>query len=173
MIEMEKRYKISKDNFLKIIKSKDFISKIKITQTYSNFNPDVRIREIQYEDMSTEYFHTVKYFLTKNQKEEVENLILKEQYDRIFNHLNKIPMIKNRYKIKLDNGLIAEIDEFLDTDNILVEVEFPNEEIMKSFVKPSWIGSEIKDKSMSKLVFSYINSKDIYEKLELERKIKQ
>ena len=86
---MEKRYKISDKNFKTMINSDDFISKIKITQTYSHFNPDVRIREIQYEDMSTEYFHTVKYYLDKNQKEEVENLILKEQYDRIFNSLDK------------------------------------------------------------------------------------
>jgi len=158
MIEIEKRYHVNPDNI-----PKDKIkSKMNIQQVYANLNPDVRIRKINQDNQNT-YFHTVKYFLTDNQREEIERLITEDQYDRIFSYIGKKPLNKDRYLIDLDNNLVAEVDHF-ETGETIVEVEFPNLETMNLFKIPNWFGEEIKDKqSFSAKIFSRINSKNIYE----------
>ena len=54
-------------------------------------------------------------------------------------------IIKNRYNIKLDNELTAELDVFDNQLNglILVEVEFEKEEDIINFVKPDWFGKDV------------------------------
>lgn len=161
MIETEKRYHVN----LEDVPQDDIKSKININQTYSHFDPDVRIRKINDGEKDT-YFHTVKYFLKNNQREEIEQPITEDQYNRIFSSIDKKPVNKDRYFVDLDNGLTAEVDNFLDTGDMVVEVEFPDKESMDSFVKPDWFGDEIKEKqSFSVQVFSKINSNrnDIYE----------
>ena len=128
-----------------------------IEQVYSGFNPDTRIRHIKENDEDT-YYHTVKYKLKNNQREEIEVIISEEQYNRIYDTIDKKPVRKNRYLVEISNGLMAEIDEFKDTGDIVVEVEFPDEETMNNFIKPDWFGSEIKEKkSFNVYVFSKIN----------------
>jgi CYTH domain-containing protein len=61
--------------------------------------------------------------------------------------------------INLGDGLVAEIDEFLDTNEYVVEVEFKDKEQMNNFTVPAWFGKEIKGKtSYSVKVFKFINN---------------
>jgi CYTH domain-containing protein len=154
MLEIEKRYKLIGD-----IPKDKIKSQYRIEQVYSNISPDVRVRKITDIDGKESYFHTVKYILKSGVREEIEQSITEEQYDRIFEIINKIPVIKDRYLINLGNSLVAEIDHFIDTNKIIVEVEFPDETTMNNFIKPDWIGSEINNKqSYSVFVFSKINN---------------
>lgn len=162
ILEIEKRYKINDDIPIPEDKIK---SKKHITQVYSNINPDVRIRKLE-ENGETNYFHTVKYKTEdKNSRIEIEQLITQQEYKTIFDLIDKKPVIKDRYIVDLDNNLTAEIDHFLDTNDKIVEVEFPDEKTMNDFNnnKPDWFGDEIKGKqSFSVQVFKMINSNDIY-----------
>ena len=154
-MEIEKRYEVIKDK----IPTNDITSKIYIEQMYSNINPNVRIRKT-IENGKTEYFHTVKYKTeNKNSRVEIEQNINEEDYNKIFKLIDKKPVRKNRYIIPIENGLTAEVDEFLDINKTIVEVEFSDEKEMNNFVPPSWFGSELKGKqSFSVQLFSEINS---------------
>jgi len=160
MIEKEKRYYIKGD-----IPKDKVISKKNIKQVYSNFNPDVRIRKTE-QDGNNSFTHTVKYFINDNDREEIEQDIEEDSYNRIFNLLNKKPVNKDRYLIDIGNELIAEYDDFLDTGDKVVEVEFPNEDAMTNFEKPDWFGEEIaKGKMFNKQIFSLLNNQDVYSEL--------
>lgn len=158
MIEREKRWNLKPNTSVPTDSIKD---KFTITQTYANFNPDIRIRKISRND-SEEFYHTVKYILPKNnEREEIEQRISKERYDRIFEAIDKKPVVKERTIIDIGDGLVAEIDEFED-GSIIIEVEFPTVELMQEFEKPDWIGNEIKsNKSFSYLMFAKINNINI------------
>lgn len=165
MLEIEKRYKLNGD--ISDIPKEKIKSQYRIEQVYSNIAsgtspaPDCRIRKITDIDDKESYFHTVKYIIKSiNIREEIEQQITEKQYNRIFKFINKKPVIKDRYLIDIENGLVAEIDYFPDLDETIVEIEFPNEETMNNFnnIKPVWIGQEIKGKqSYSVYVFSIIN----------------
>ncbi|WP_297419574.1 hypothetical protein [Clostridium sp.] len=107
-MELERRWEVDINN----IPSDKTTNILNITQTYANFNPDVRIRETIDKDNNAEYTHTVKYFYSSNEREELEQNISKEQYDNIFNFIDKEPVIKDRTLVQLDNGFIAEVDNF-------------------------------------------------------------
>lgn len=154
MIEREKRWKLKGE-----IPSDKIVDKFTITQCYANFKPDVRIRKIN-KDNSEEYSHCVKYSLNNDtEREEVEQKISKERYNRIFEAINKEPVIKERTIVDIGDGLFAEVDSYKDTGNTVVEVEFPKESDIESFSPPSWFGSEIKNnKSFSYTIFCKINN---------------
>ena len=159
-MEIEKRYEIKGTPPLNEAKSKIYIEQVySVIGNESGSIPDVRIRKTE-NDKNFEYFHTVKYKTgDKNSRIELEQNISEEEYNKIFKLINKKPVRKNRYLIPIDNELIAEVDEFLDINKIIVEVEFPDEESMKNFVKPNWFGSELKGKqSFSTQIFSKINN---------------
>jgi CYTH domain-containing protein len=159
MIEREKRWNLKPNTFIPTDAIKD---KFTITQTYAESqNPQVRIRKIS-RDSSDEFYHTVKYQLkNKTEREEIEQKISKERYERIFDVIDKKPVVKERTIVDIGDGLIAEIDEFED-GNIVIEVEFDKVEIMQDFVKPDWFGEEIKsNKSFSYKVFAKINNINI------------
>jgi CYTH domain-containing protein len=155
MIEREKRWKI---NNINNIPTDKIIDKFTITQVYANFKtPDVRIRKISRENKD-EFYHTVKYQLKNNEREEIEQKISKERYERIFDTIDKKPVVKERTIIDIGDGLHGEVDKF-ETGDIVVEVEFPTVESMKNFEIPSWFGSEIKkNKSFSYTIFAKINN---------------
>ena len=160
MIEREKRWRLSGN-----IPTDSIKDKFLITQTYAESkNPQIRVRKISRQD-SDEFYHTVKYQLeNKNEREEIEQRISKERYDRIFEAIDKKPVIKERTIIDIGNGLIAEIDKFEEDNNIVIEVEFPTAESMQEFEqnKPLWFGEEIKsNKSLTYSMFAKINNINI------------
>lgn len=159
-MEIEKRYDVNKDE----IPINDIKSKIYIEQVYSVIGnnkgiPDVRIRKTE-ENGKSKYFNTVKYKTeNKNSRVEIEQEIGKDDYDKIFKLIDKKPVRKNRYLIPIGDNLMAEVDEFLDTNKIIVEVEFPDIDTMDNFTPPKWFSKEIKGKqSFNAQVFSMINS---------------
>jgi CYTH domain-containing protein len=155
MIEREKRWKLKANP-----PADKIIDKFIIEQTYAtnNSNPSVRIRKIT-RDNSEEYSHCVKYNLSKtNEREEVEQKISKERYNRIFEVIDKKPIIKERTIVEIGDNLFAEIDYFNDTQDIVIEVEFPSIELMNSFHVPDWFGAEIKENSFSYSLFRKINN---------------
>ena len=81
-------------------------------------------------------------------REEIEKEISREYYE-LFLH-NKIgnTVKKMRYPLHAENGLIYELDIYQDILEglLVVEVEFPNEEIANNFVKPDWFVEEITSK---------------------------
>jgi adenylate cyclase len=155
MLEIERRYKLNGEMPKDRIKSQ-----YSIEQVYANINdPSVRIRKITDLNNKETYYHTVKYSIKKGIREEIETEITKEQYDNIFSYIDKKPVIKDRYLVDLCDGLVAEIDYFIDENMYIVEVEFPDEQTMNNFIKPEWFGNEItKNQSYSIYVFSKINN---------------
>lgn len=155
MIERERRWKI---NNINDIPSDKIIDKFLIAQTYAYYKPDLRIRKIT-RDGKEEYSHCAKYFIEDGDREEVEQKISQERYDRIFNSINKNPVIKERIIIDIGDDLYAEVDNFQDLDDIVVEVEFKNKEQKDSFISPDWFGKEIEsNKSITYSVFAKINN---------------
>ena len=59
---------------------------------------------------------------------------------------------KQRSKATLENGLVAEIDEFSGALSglFLCEVEFSDEDKAKAFVPPQWFGAEVTEDSRYK-----------------------
>jgi CYTH domain-containing protein len=160
--ELEKRYELIGKIPMDLVKLKKYIE-----QTYSSIadvktgTPDCRIRKTE-QDGEFAFIHTVKYKTDdKNSRIELEQDISEDTYNQIFDLIGKKPVRKNRYIVPLDDGLIAEIDEFLDKDINIIEVEFPDEKTMDEFSKldkPSFIGKEItKQQSFSAMIFSSIN----------------
>ncbi len=156
MIERERRWKI-KGN----IPSDKIIDKFTIIQIYANFKPDLRIRKI-IKDNKEEFTHCAKYFLKDGDREEVEQKISKERYERIFAIIDKKPIIKERIIVDIGNELYAEVDNYTDTSEIIVEVEFKTKEQKDNFIPPEWFGDEIKNnKSFSYIAFCKINNINI------------
>ncbi len=144
MIEREKRYN------LKTLPTDihQIISKTKIEQIYTNTNPknspSSRIRK-SYTEEYTDYSHCTKYKLDSNFVEEIEFPLTINQYERISEFVNKKPIKKERWVVKIYEECFAEID-FYEDGKIMIEVEFDNDEKMNGFIPPSWFGEEIKDK---------------------------
>ena len=151
MIEREKRWKLKGD-----IPTENIIDQYLIEQTYASYRPDLRVRRIT-RDNKDEFTHCAKYFIEDGDREEVEQKISKERYERIFKSINKKPVIKERTVIDIGEGLYAEVDNFLDNGDIIVEVEFKNKDQKDSFSPPLWFGEEIKsNKSITYSFFAKI-----------------
>ena len=78
-------------------------------------------------------------------RQELEKEISKEDYE-LFLHQQKGTQIKKRrYKVPVENGLTYELDIYDGELKglMVVEVEFPTEEMADSFVAPDWFGEEV------------------------------
>lgn len=113
--------------------------KYDISQGYISIEPVVRLRK---QDSS--------YYLTKKSKgslirEEIEVEISQEVYDILLSLIQTRIIEKTRYKIPLENGLIAELDIYHNDLASLytVEVEFKTMEEAQSFIPPNWFGEDI------------------------------
>ncbi len=145
-LEIEKKYLISVEELPFKLEN---LEKLSIEQAYISTRPTIRIRK-----SDEEYILTVK---TKNGiknvdnlkvNKELETLIDWEEYENLLNLVNRQEtriMSKNRYILKLENGFIAEIDEFLGEYKgvYIVEVEFKNFEEVENFQKPTWFGKDV------------------------------
>lgn len=153
-LEIERRFRVNP----KDVPFDNAISRVLISQSYANNNPDVRIRKTQGE-REIVYTHCVKY-LNKGEyiREEIEEVITVEQYNFINKYIGKKPVLKDRYIIPIENGMYAQLDYFLSQNVYVVEVEFSSIEEMENFTPPSWFGSEITKINMTKNIFKYINN---------------
>ena len=124
--------------------------KYDITQTYINYSPEIRVREIKNNE-NTYYTMTVKRYINNEAltREEYDFEITKEEYDNtvvkgIDNTINK-----TRYQINID-GLTYAFDVFHGSLEGLayLEIEFESENQANRFKEPEWIIKDItNDKS--------------------------
>ena len=125
---------------------------IEIEQGYLCTSPTLRIRKA-----GDAYILTVK----ENRRSQSGAIVNREEefalspddYKRLRTKCDRGFVTKTRYFIDLRrqtgdglySGLVAELDIFHDANAslILVEVEFPDENVAKNFVKPIWFGDEV------------------------------
>ena len=141
MKEIERKYKITKEQFNDIIKKSFPEFSTKIFQGYFfNDDPDreYRIRAIKtpmseyIPDFEFKYFLTIKNKNTGNRIEH-EVQLTKESAKDLLNHCTKF-INKTRYLILWENENYLEVDVYND-DLIIVEIEFDDEEKFKNLKK--------------------------------------
>jgi adenylate cyclase len=142
-MEIERKYKVNNlPSDLSQYKYK------KIEQGYLCHNPTIRIRKSNEDYILT---YKSKFGIEKKSENsavinhEVELPLSKEAYDELKAKTDGNIIYKTRYLIPIDNELTAELDVFEDKllGLILVEVEFPNEQLADEFSPPSWFGKEL------------------------------
>ena len=174
--EIERKYAV---NYLpKDLKIADIID-IEQAFIYKDAKTVIRIRKIQNKKSnSIEYIYTVK---TKgdiqHQKDaniasayEIESYIQKEEFNKLIK--NKISSIirKTRMVIPIGDNLNVEMDIYKDDlqDLITAEIEFPNEDIAKTFQKPEWLGEELQYKELSNWNLSNMTKEEWMKKVTKE-----
>ena len=118
--------------------------KHEIVQAYSKVGNEVeRVRSVD----GVHFFKTIKkgHGLKRI---ETEFEISKKDYDAVLNKCAGKIIEKERFKISLEDNLVAEIDvyknKFFNKKPLcVVEVEFPNVEKANSFQAPKWFGEEV------------------------------
>ncbi len=116
-----------------------FVSQI-IEQGYICRDPEIRIRR-----KGDKFYITFKGEGDLS-RAETEIRISAEEYEDLCAFVTSCRVItKTRTEIPLDNGLIAELDEYHGELEgfCAVEVEFASEEDAKDFAPPSWFGKEL------------------------------
>ena len=119
---------------------------VEIEQCYLCTSPTVRVRR-----MGDVHILTVKENLSKGREGEAihnreeEFLLSAESYKRLKAKCEGRPVLKTRYKIPLNGGLIAELDVFHGVHKglLLVEVEFPDTASSDRFIPPDWFGEDV------------------------------
>ena len=133
-IEIERKFLVKE-----IPDKLDTFERIDMTQGYLNTNPVVRIRK-----ENDDYVLTYKGSGLLSRSE--YNLPLNEEsFEHLLKKCDGIIISKSRYKIPLENGLIAELDIFKgDLDSLkLVEVEFGSVEEANNLIPPEWFGKDV------------------------------
>lgn len=117
----------------------------KIVQTYLNFSPEIRVRNI---NNGEKYILTIKSNMSVDglTRDEKEYYISKEEYDNLLKKQEGKTITKTRYQI-YDKGNIVEIDIFENQLQGLsyMEVEFETEEKARAFETPSWVIKDVTD----------------------------
>lgn len=138
--EIERKFKV-KQLPLELLEN---ISPLELTQTYLNApeGEEWRVRAINNE----KFVMTVKRpTQNSNIREEIEKEISEDNYKLFLKGQIGVQIKKKRFKIPADNRLVYELDIYegkLD-GLMVVEVEFPTEEMADSFIPPDWFGEEV------------------------------
>ena len=143
---------------------------------YKDNNTMIRLRKAtDRKEQTTQYIYTVKikgdiqYNANSNigQKYEIENYISKNEYEDLIQRKISNIIQKTRINVPIENGLVVEIDIYYDyLEGLLTaEVEFPNEEMAKTFKKPDWIGEELGYKQLSNGKLAQMNKEQFRSKV--------
>ncbi len=124
--------------------SADEVSAYDIAQTYINFSPEIRVRNI---NNGSYYVLTIKTddpAFKGLKRTEQEYLITKEEYLELLAKKEGYTIHKTRYSL-VDDGKTIEIDIFHDQLDGLayMEIEFPSTDAANSFSEPNWIIKDI------------------------------
>jgi CYTH domain-containing protein len=113
-------------------------------QWYLTINPnrEIRIRKKVSPQWELKYTRTIKETQSTGVRSERDEKITEEKFDQLFYYTSDLRILKTRYYIPLEWWLIAELDVFWKND-FTVEVEFKDDESMKSFVPPSRFWQEV------------------------------
>lgn len=117
--------------------------KYEIVQTYLNFSPEIRVRNIN----NNEYVLTIKCdtALKGLVREEHEWLISKEEYDNLLTKKEGKTIKKTRYRFVDENGIEMEVDIFSGELEGLeyLEIEFTDIESAENYKAPDWIIKDV------------------------------
>ena len=117
--------------------------KYEIVQTYLNFSPEIRVRNIN----NNEYVLTIKCdtALKGLVREEHEWLISKEEYDNLLTKKEGKTITKTRYRFVDENGIEMEVDIFSGELEGLayLEREFTDIESAENYKAPDWIIKDV------------------------------
>lgn len=117
-----------------------------IEQGYLCIKPTVRIRKSNFE-YSLNYKWKKKGIVEGVAIQNIEYTmpLTEKNYNVLLKKIEYNLLIKDRYKIPLDDGLIAELDIFHGNLEGLVflEVEFPSVEKSETFSIPDWFGKDV------------------------------
>ena len=158
-MEIERKFRVNR-----IPDGIEKCEKDEIEQGYLCIKPTVRIRKINNK-------YTLNYkWKNKNVTEQkaIQNIeyempLTKENYEHLYHKVDNYMIIKTRYKIQINENLIAEVDVFHGNLEglIFAEVEFPNIEIAENFVQPEWMGEDISfDKRYDNTLLSKLEAYD-------------
>ena len=138
--EIEKKWLIRKEDIPYDLSKAE---KYEIVQTYLNFSPEIRVRNIN----NNEYVLTVKCdtALKGFVREEHEWLISKEEYENKKKKKEGKTINKTRYRFKDEEEIEMEIDIFSgDLEGLAyLEIEFVNIESANNYLTPSWIIKDV------------------------------
>ena len=140
-MEIERKFKV---NILP--RNINFYKKTEIEQGYLCIKPTVRVRK-------NDDTYTLNYkWKNKNivegkaiQNIEYEMPLTKENYQHLCSKIDNNMIIKTRYKVPIEENLVAEVDVFHGKLEglIFAEVEFKDIESSENFKKPDWLGEDI------------------------------
>lgn len=146
MQEIERRFlvknidNISLEKYSKKIIEQDYIYNDKLTA--------IRKRKIIKEGQA-KYYYTIKTNTSSiYSQEELEFEIDEETYIKLDKREDRNTIIKDRYNIPIQDGLIIELDIFhgIFEGVIFAEIEFPSEEMARTFLIPRWFDKELTGK---------------------------
>ena len=174
--EIEKKYAIKElPNNIEISKIID----IEQSFIYKDNNTIIRIRKvIDNKNKSTKYVYTIK---TKGdiqydnnykigQRYEIENDISQKEYEELIQRKISNTIKKTRIIVPIEQNLKVEIDiyyEYLD-GLLTAEIEFPNEEMARTYIKPDWLGEELGYKELSNGKLSQMTREEFESKISAE-----
>ena len=130
-----------------------------IEQGYISRDPEIRIRK-----------KGDKHYITFKGKgdlsrAETEILISAEEYAELCGFVTSCRVIKKaRYELALENGLVAELDEYHDAlaGFYAVEVEFASEADANAFTPPVWFGKELTyEDRVKNMNLAYLSDADL------------
>lgn len=133
MIEIEKKFLLNQMPDLSQLEFNE------IEQGYLSFMPEIRIRK-----KGQKCYITEKSEGTQIRKE-IEREIDFITYQILLSLVKGRVIKKTRFKIALNEGIIAEIDIYHESLDglVTVETEFSSEEQANNFVAPNWFGKDI------------------------------
>lgn len=146
MKEIERKFLVKNINNIFL----ESYNKKTITQDYL-YNDNIttiRKRKIQ-EGENTKYYYTIKTDRSgKYSVQEIESQIEEEVYNKLKPDENRNTIVKDRYNIPTEDGLIIELDVFhgIFEGVIFAEVEFPSEKKAEKFKIPDWFDKELTGK---------------------------
>lgn len=116
-----------------------------IEQTYINFSPEIRVRNI---NEGEQYVFCLKYGLTKDgvQRNEVETQVTREEYLELIKKKEGNTIYKTRYQLLADGEIVA-IDIFEgDLSGLAyMEIEFANMDEALAYETPDWVIKDVTD----------------------------
>lgn len=132
-IEIERKFLVTTVPNLKNYKSEHILQGYLSTDK----NNEIRVRQ-----KGEEYFKTVKKIYESGYREEVEEYITKDEFDKAWPKTKGKQVKKTRYYIPYQNQTI-ELDVYDNNDLVTAEVEFSQESEVEKFSPPSWFGADV------------------------------
>ena len=139
--EIERKWLVNPNNIPYDLEKE--ANKFELTQTYLNFSPEIRVRNIS----DKRYVMTIKTGLTDKsglERGETEYDITKAEYEHLLSKQEGNTIHKTRYQIKVDNYTYA-FDIFHDQLDGLayLEIEFPSTAEANNFQAPDWLSKDV------------------------------